>query len=63
MWGSAEFSPSQSGGMSVPKVVSPSLVEKVRVPMCCVSFMRREGERSLSSDMKGLGVQGSGTFQ
>jgi hypothetical protein len=32
MWGGAGFSPSLSEGMLVPKVVGPSLVEKVRVP-------------------------------
>jgi hypothetical protein len=63
MWGGAEFSPSLSEGMSVPKAVHPALVEKVRVPWCYVSFMRREGERSLSPDVKGLGVRRSGTFQ
>jgi hypothetical protein len=62
MWGGAEFSASLSGGMSVPKVVGPSLVEKVQVPRCSISFTRREGERSLSLDVKGLGVRRSGAF-
>jgi hypothetical protein len=39
------------------------LVEKVRVPWCYVSFTCREGERSLTPDVKGLGVQRLGTFR
>jgi hypothetical protein len=62
IWGGAEFSPSLSEGMIVPKAVGPPLVEKVRVPRCSVLFTHREGERSLSPNIKGLGVQKSGTF-
>jgi hypothetical protein len=57
MWGGAGFSPSLSEGMLVPKAVPPPpLVEKVRVRWGYVSFMHREGERSLSLDVIGLGV-------
>jgi hypothetical protein len=56
------FSPSLSESMSVPKVVGPPLVEKVRVPWCHVLFTCREGGWSLSPDVKGLGVRRSGTF-
>jgi hypothetical protein len=58
MWGGAEFSPSLSEGMLVPKVVGPSLVEKVRVPGCCVSFTHREGERPWSLKIWSLLVRG-----
>jgi hypothetical protein len=39
------------------------LVEKVRVPGSCISFTCKEGERSLNSDVKCLGVQRSETFR
>jgi hypothetical protein len=57
------LSPSLYEGMSVLKAVGPSLVEKVRIPKCFVLFTRREGGRSISPDMKGLGVRRSGTFR
>jgi hypothetical protein len=61
MWGGAEFSPSLSEGMSVPKAVGPPLVEKVRLPRCCVSFTHKvpqsERERLWSLDIGNVPVR------
>jgi hypothetical protein len=61
MWGGVELRPSLSEGVKAPKVVRLALVEKVQFLRGGVSLMHAKGLKSLSMDLKGLGVRCSGT--
>jgi hypothetical protein len=65
MSGDAVCCPSLFEGMSAPKAVGPPWAEKDRVLWGCVSLMRGEknGGRPFLSDVRSLGVHGSGTLQ
>jgi hypothetical protein len=63
MWGGVEFSSSLFEGMKVLKAAGLASVEKVRALRDGMLFTRVKGEKPLNTDLKGLGVQGSGTFR